>query len=128
MPILDFFWAMLMFFLFFAWIWVLITVFIDIFRSHDLNGWEKALWVVFVLVLPLLGVLVYLIARGGKMQERQVKDAANQQQAWNSAVQEAAGSSDTTADQLTQLANLHQSGALTDDEYAAQKAKVLNAS
>ena len=65
MPILDFFWAMLMFFLFFAWIWVLITVFIDIFRSHDLNGWEKALWVVFVLVLPLLGVLVYLIARGG---------------------------------------------------------------
>jgi hypothetical protein len=128
MPILDFFWAMLMFFLFFAWIWVLITVFIDIFRSHDLNGWEKALWVVFVLVLPLLGVLVYLIARGGKMQERHVKDSANQQQAWTSAVQDAAGSSDTSADQLTQLANLHQSGALTDDEYAAQKAKVLNAS
>jgi hypothetical protein len=128
MPILDFFWAMLMFFLFFAWIWVLITVFIDIFRSHDLNGWEKALWVVFVLVLPLLGVLVYLIARGGKMQERQVMDAANQQAQWTTAVQDAAGSSDSTADQLTQLANLHQSGALTDDEYAAQKAKVLNAS
>jgi hypothetical protein len=127
MPILDFFWAMLMFFLFFAWIWVLITVFIDIFRSHDLNGWEKALWVVFVLVLPLLGVLVYLIARGGKMQQRQVKDAANQQQAWTSAVQDAASSPDTTADQLTQLAKLRDSGALTDDEYAAQKAKVLSA-
>jgi hypothetical protein len=126
MPILDFFWAMLMFFLFFAWIWILITVFIDIFRSHDLNGWEKALWVVFVLVLPLLGVLVYLIARGGKMQERQVKDAANQQAAWTSAVQDAA-SSDTSTDQLTQLHKLHESGALTDDEYAAQKAKVLNA-
>jgi hypothetical protein len=126
MPILDFFWAMLMFFLFFAWIWVLITVFIDIFRSHDLNGWEKALWVVFVLVLPLLGVLVYLIARGGKMQERQVKDAANQQAQWTSAVQDAAASSDNSADQLTQLAKLHESGALTDAEYASQKAKVLN--
>jgi hypothetical protein len=127
MPILDFFWAMLMFFLFFAWIWVLITVFIDIFRSHDLNGWEKALWVVFVLVLPLLGVLVYLIARGGKMQERQMKDAANSQAAWTSAVQDAAATGDTSADQLTQLAKLHDSGALTDSEYQSQKAKVLNA-
>ena len=69
-PILDFFLTMLYFFLFVIWIWLLITVFIDIFRSHDMGGWAKALWVIFIIVLPFLGVFVYLIARGGKMHER----------------------------------------------------------
>ena len=69
-PLLGVFWTMLWFFLFFIWIWILIVVFADIFRSHDLGGFAKALWVIFVIIVPLLGVLIYLIARGGKMHER----------------------------------------------------------
>ena len=69
-PILDFFLTMLEFFLFIIWIWLLIMVFSDIFRSHDLGGWAKALWSIFIIVIPFFGVFVYLIARGGKMHER----------------------------------------------------------
>jgi hypothetical protein len=69
-PLLNIFWTMLAFFLFFIWIWLLIVVFLDIFRSHDMGGFAKALWVIFVVVLPYLGVFVYLVARGGTMQER----------------------------------------------------------
>ena len=69
-PILDFFLTMLYFFLFIIWIWLLIMVFMDIFRSHDMGGWAKALWVIFIIILPFLGVFVYLIARGGKMHDR----------------------------------------------------------
>jgi phospholipase D-like protein len=69
-PLLNLFWTMFIFFLWVIWIWILITVFIDIFRSHDLSGWGKALWFLFVLFIPLIGVLVYLIARGGSMGER----------------------------------------------------------
>jgi hypothetical protein len=121
--------TMLYFFLFFIWIYILITVFIDIFRSHDLNGWVKALWCIFVIVLPFLGVFIYLIARGGKMQERGLKDAAQQQEAFDSYVRETAGTSggDVTA-QLTDLANLKAQGVLTEAEFEAQKAKVLAAS
>jgi Short C-terminal domain/Phospholipase_D-nuclease N-terminal len=121
--------TMLYFFLFFIWIWILITVFMDIFRSHDLGGWAKALWSIFVIILPFLGCFVYLIARGGKMQERQAHDAAQQKQAFDSYVREAAGSSggDVTS-QLGQLADLKAKGVLTDAEFEAQKAKVLAAS
>src|SRR5271169_1591322 len=90
-PILDFFFTMLYFFLFVIWIWLLITVFVDIFRSHDMGGWAKALWVIFVIVLPFLGVFVYLIARGGKMHERAASEAAQQQQAFDGYVKETAG-------------------------------------
>ena len=69
-PVLDAFLTMLYFFLFIIWIWLLIMVFMDIFRSHDMGGWAKALWVIFIIILPFLGVFVYLIARGGKMHER----------------------------------------------------------
>ena len=69
-PLLNLFWTMVEFFLWVIWIWILIMVFIDIFRSHDLSGWAKALWFVFVLFIPLIGVLAYLIARGGSMGER----------------------------------------------------------
>jgi len=69
-PLLNLFWTMFIFFLWVIWIWILIWVFIDIFRSHDLSGWAKALWFLFVLFIPLIGVLVYLIARGGSMQDR----------------------------------------------------------
>ena len=69
-PLLNLFWTMFIFFLWVIWIWILIMVFIDIFRSHDLSGGAKALWFVFVLFIPLIGVLAYLIARGGSMSER----------------------------------------------------------
>src|SRR5271157_5861516 len=105
-PILDAFLTMLYFFLFIIWIWLLIYVFVDIFRSHDLSGWAKALWVIFVIILPYLGVFVYLIARGGKMQERSAAEAAQQQKEFDAYVKQAAGTSDTTADQLSKLADL----------------------
>jgi hypothetical protein len=125
-PILDFFLTMLYFFLFIIWIWLLITVFIDIFRSHDISGWVKALWVIFVIVLPFLGVFVYLIARGGKMHERAANEAAQQQKAFDDYVKETAGASgDTSADQLSKLADLKSQGVLTDAEFDAQKAKIL---
>ena len=125
-PILDFFLTMLYFFLFVIWIWLLITVFIDIFRSHDMGGVAKALWVIFVIVLPFLGVFVYLIARGGKMHERAATEAAQQQQAFDAYVKQAAGTSgDTTADQLAKLVDLKSQGVLTDSEFEAQKSKIL---
>jgi len=127
-PLGGVFLSMLYFFLFFIWIWILITVFMDIFRSPDLGGWIKAVWCIFVIILPFLGVFIYLIARGGKMQERKLADAAQQKEAFDSAVREAAGSSggDVTL-QLTQLADLKSKGVLTDAEFEAQKAKVLAA-
>src|SRR5271163_28746 len=92
-PLLSIFWTMLEFFLFFLWIWLLIIVFSDIFRSHDMGGLAKALWVIFVIILPFLGVLIYLIARGGSMQERAAAQAAQQQKAFDSYVRETAGTS-----------------------------------
>ena len=125
-PILDFFLTMLYFFLFVIWIWLLITVFVDIFRSHDMGGVAKALWVIFVVILPFLGVFVYLIARGGKMHERAARDAAQQQQAFDEAVRQAAGTpGNSTADQLSKLADLKSQGVLTDAEFEAQKSKIL---
>jgi len=119
--------SMLYFFLFIIWIWILITVFIDIFRSSDLNGWVKALWIIFVIIVPFLGVLVYLIARGGKMQERRMQDMAGQKTAFDQAVREAAGTSGgDVASQLSRLADLKSQGVLTDAEFEAQKAKVLS--
>jgi len=127
-PLTDVFLTMLYFFLFFIWIWILITVFMDIFRSPDLNGWIKALWSIFVIILPFLGVFIYLIARGGKMQERKLQEAAQQKSAFNAYVKETAGTSggDVTS-QLTELANLKAQGVLTESEFETQKAKVLAA-
>jgi ABC-type multidrug transport system fused ATPase/permease subunit len=125
-PLGGVFLSMLYFFLFFIWIWILITVFIDIFRSHDLSGWIKALWVIFVIILPFLGVFIYLIARGGKMQERKLQEVAEQKTAFDQYVKEAAGSSGTdVAAQLSKLAELKSQGVLTDAEFDAQKAKIL---
>jgi ABC-type multidrug transport system fused ATPase/permease subunit len=125
-PILDWFLTMLYFFLFIIWIWLLITVFIDIFRSRDMSGWSKALWVIFVIILPFLGVFVYLLARGGKMQERAAAEAAQQQKAFDSYVRETAGTEgNDSASQLSKLADLKAQGVITDAEFQAQKAKVL---
>jgi hypothetical protein len=127
-PLGGVFLSMLYFFLFFIWIWILITVFMDIFRSPDLSGWGKALWSIFVIILPFLGVFIYLIARGGKMQDRKLHDVAQQKEAFDSYVREAAGSSagDVTS-QLTELGSLKSQGVLTDAEFESQKAKVLAA-
>jgi ABC-type multidrug transport system fused ATPase/permease subunit len=126
-PLLDFFWIMLEFFLFFIWIWLLIMVFGDIFRSHDMGGLPKALWVIFIIIIPFLGVFIYLIARGSSMHERQAKAAQDQQKAFDSYVRQAAGTEgSSSADQLAKLADLKSQGVLTDAEFEAQKAKILS--
>ena len=125
-PVLDAFLTMLYFFLFIIWIWLLITVFVDIFRSHDIGGLAKALWVIFIIILPFLGVFVYLIARGGKMQERAAAQAAEQQKAFDAYVKQAAGASGgDVPDQLSKLADLKAKGVITDAEFEAQKSKLL---
>ena len=123
-PVLGVFWTILMIFLWVIWFWILITIIIDIFRSHDLSGWVKALWFVFILFFPLIGVLVYLIARGGKMHERQVRQAQRQEEQVRSYVQEAAGSQ-SSADQLAKLADLRDRGVITAEEFDREKAKIL---
>ncbi len=124
MPLMDLFWTMLWFFLFFIWIWLLISVFGDIFRSHDMGGWGKALWVIFVVFVPFLGVFIYLIARGSSMAERNMERAAAGAQAQQEYIRQVAATP-STADELTKLADLHTRGLLTDDEFNSQKAALL---
>ena len=125
-PLLDAFWTILEFFLLVLWIWLLIMVFIDIFRSADLSGGAKALWVLFVIIIPLLGVLIYLIARGGTMHERAIQQAQAQDKAFREYVQQtAADAPASTADQLTKLADLRDRGVISNDEFERQKAKIL---
>ena len=123
--LLDLFWAMLWFFLFVIWIWLLITVFVDLFRDHELNGWAKAAWTIFIIFLPLLGVLVYLIARGSKMTERNLARAADQDAQFREYVQTTAAEGGGTADELAKLADLHNKGVLSDEEYQAAKANAI---
>jgi len=125
-PLLNIFWTMFEFFLWVIWFWILIMVFLDIFRSHDLSGWAKALWFLFVLFIPLIGVLVYLIARGGSMHERAARQAQRQDEEFRSYVQQAASDSPaSTADQLAKLADLRDRGVITAAEFEREKAKVL---
>ena len=119
-------WSMFYFFLFFIWIYLLIIVFSDIFRSDDLGGWAKALWVIFVIVLPYLGVFVYLIARGNKMSEHAAQAAQAQNDAQRAYIQSAVGSGTSTADELTRLADLKEKGVISDAEFAQLKAKALS--
>ena len=123
-PALALFWSIFIFFLWVIWIWILIWVFIDIFRSHDLSGWAKALWFLFVLFIPLIGVLVYLIVRGGSMHERAQQQARQQDREFRAYVQQAAGSQ-STADQLTKLADLRDRGVISAEEFEREKAKIL---
>jgi hypothetical protein len=125
-PLLGAFWTMLEFFLFIIWIIILFRVFVDIFRSHDLGGWGKALWMIFVIILPFLGVIVYLIARGKGMGERDVAEAQAKDQQLRAYVQEAAaGDGSSPADQLAKLADLRDRGVISDAEFENQKAKLL---
>ena len=123
MPLLDLFWTMLWFFLFIVWVWLLIAVFGDIFRS-DMSGWAKALWTIFVIILPYLGVFVYLIAHGGKMHERSAKQAIAMEQAHQDYIRSVAGSQ-STADEVAKLADLRDQGLLSDAEFETQKALLL---
>jgi Phospholipase_D-nuclease N-terminal/Short C-terminal domain len=122
-PLADLFGTMLGFFVLLIWLWLLIVVFSDIFRSHDMGGGAKMLWVLFVIILPFLGIFVYLIARGGKMHERAAAQAAQQQLAFDSAVKAAARGN--SADELAKLANLKDTGVLTDAEFESEKAKLI---
>ena len=123
-PLLDLFGTMLGLFVFIIWFWLLVVIFGDIFRSRDMGGGAKAVWVIFVIVLPFLGIFVYLIARGGKMHERAVEASQAQQQAFDDYVKQAAGAY-SSADDLAKLADLKEKGVITDAEFEAQKAKLL---
>jgi len=123
----EVFWSMLWFFLFFIWIWILIVVFGDIFRSHDLSGWGKAIWLLFIIFLPYLGVFVYLIARGGKMQQHRIDDAKAMDTQFRQYVQSAAGSGGgSPAEEVARLADLRAKGVISDAEFEQAKAKALS--
>ena len=123
-PILGLFWTILICFLWIAWIILVFRIFMDIFRDHDLGGWGKALWSIFVVLVPFVGVFVYLIARGHGMAARDVRAARQDEAAFQDYVRGVAGSGGT-AGELTQLAQLRDEGVITDDEFQQQKAKLL---
>ena len=113
-------WSIFWFFLFFLWIWLVITIFAD-----DMSGWAKAAWAIGIIILPFLGIFIYLIVRGGQMGERRAREAQEAEAAFQDYVRDAAGSGGGSADELAKLAELHGNGTLSDDEYAKAKAKVL---
>ncbi len=123
-PLLDVFWTTMIFFLWVIWFWLLITVFADIFRRHDLSGWAKAAWCVFVIVLPYLGVFIYLITQGRHMTERNVKDAQAAQAQLDDRIKSVAGSGGAAAE-IEKAKQLLDSGAITQAEYDAIKQKAL---
>jgi general stress protein CsbA len=122
-PFLDVLWTMVLFFCWVAWIWIVITVFADLFRRHDVSGWGKAAWVVFVIAVPFLGVLVYLIAQHDGMRDRTVQQAQDQKQAFDEYVREAAGG---PATEIAKAKELLDGGALTQQEFDAIKARALS--
>lgn len=123
-PLLNLFWTMLWFFLWVLWLFLLIRVAIDIFRSDDLSGWGKAAWLAFVIVVPYLGVLVYLIARGGKMERREITDELASNGTVRGTTRKPSVATGT-AEELSKLAELRDKGVLTDAEFASQKATIL---
>ena len=122
-PFLDVLGSIIIFFAWLAWIWIAITVFVDVFRRDDIGGWHKAAWVVFVIVLPFLGVLVYLIAQHDGMRERNVRQAHAQQQAFDQYVRETAGGS---AAEIAKAKELLDAGTITQQEFEAIKAKAVS--
>ncbi|WP_306330131.1 SHOCT domain-containing protein [Streptomyces venezuelae] len=124
-PLLNMFWTMLMLFLWILWFMLLFRVIGDIFRDDELNGWGKAGWTAFVILLPFLGVFVYLIARGRSMGERELKRIRQNEEQFRSYVRDTAGSGGGQAEELSRLAELKNSGAITEAEFAQAKAKVL---
>jgi hypothetical protein len=123
-PFLDVIWTMIIFFAWVTWFWLLITVFGDIFRRHDVGGFKKVLWVIFVILVPFLGVFIYLIANNRGMAERSVSQARAQQQRFEEQVQSAAGSGGAAAE-IDKAKQLLDSGAITQSEFDAIKQKAL---
>jgi hypothetical protein len=121
-PFMDVLWSMIIFFFWVIWIWIVVTVLVDIFRRHDIGGWAKAAWVIFVVILPWLGVLIYLIAQHDGMRERRIKEVQDQKQAFDSYVRDAAGGS---ADEIARAKELLDNGTITQQEFDALKAKAL---
>jgi Short C-terminal domain/Phospholipase_D-nuclease N-terminal len=121
-PFLNILWTMIIFFAWLAYIWIVITVFIDLFRRDDIGGWGKAAWVVFVIVLPFLGVLVYLIAQHDGMRERSLAQATAQKQAFDEYVRDTAGG---PATEIAKAKELLDSGAITQEEFDSIKAKAM---
>jgi uncharacterized membrane protein YcjF (UPF0283 family) len=143
-PMLDIFLSVLYFFGWVLWLMLMFWIITDIFRSDDLSGWAKAAWLVGIIILPLVGILIYLIARGGSMRERQEARARAQDAAFRDYVRQAAvtdgsasaasagaaaptgnGGASTASDELAKLASLHQRGVLNDDEFARAKSRVV---
>ena len=123
-PFMDVLWSMMIFFLFVIWIWILITVFADIFRRRDIGGGMKAVWIIFVIILPYLGVFIYLIAEGHKMAERNAEQMQSARAQQDEYIKSVAGSS--PADQIAQAKSLLDSGAITQAEFDGLKAKALS--
>jgi len=131
-PLLNLFWTMLWLFLWVLWFFLLFKVISDIFRSHDMGGWGKAGWLIFVILLPYIGVLIYLIVRGRSMSERDVAQAKDSEAAFKAYIRETAAtgggqaaSAPSHVDELAKLADLRSSGAITDEEYQKAKDKLL---
>ncbi len=122
-PFLDVMWTMLVFFLWVLWFWLLFTVFADVFRRHDISGWGKAGWLIFTILLPFLGVFVYLISQGQGMTQRNVERAQAQQTQFDSYVRETAGGG--AAAEIDRAKQLLDSGAITEPEFQALKQKAL---
>ena len=126
-PLLSLFWTMLLIAGFVVWIWLLIAVFSDLFRSKDMGGWAKALWTIGVIIFPLFGVLLYLIVRGSKMRENAEAAQAQSTEEFETYIRRIASSEHSTTEQLTELAELRDRGRITDEEYEKGKAKILAA-
>jgi Short C-terminal domain/Phospholipase_D-nuclease N-terminal len=124
-PFLDVFWTMLIFFFWVIWIWILVTVLIDVFRRHDISGWLKAVWCIFMIVLPYLGVFVYLIAQGKGMAERRAAEIQASQASFDSYVKDVATADSSPSDQIAKAKELLDSGAIDQAEFDALKRKAL---
>ncbi|MER5811842.1 SHOCT domain-containing protein [Streptomyces sp. NPDC002033] len=125
-PVLGAFWTVMWIFLWVLWLILLFRIIVDLFRDHEMNGWLKAVWLLFLLLIPFLGVLVYVIARGKNMGRREIKHAQEQQEALNSYIRETAGTTgkNTTAE-LARLSELKAKGDLTEAEFQQAKQKLL---
>jgi general stress protein CsbA len=124
-PFMNVLWSMIIFFAWVAWIWILIVILTDVFRRHDIGGWTKALWTIFLVVIPFLGVLVYLVAQHDGMAERQQKDVQAQQAQFDSYVRQAAGTGGGAASEIEKAKALLDSGAITQSEFETLKAKAV---
>ena len=128
-PFLDILWTMIIFFTWVVWIWIMIVILTDVFRRHDIGGWKKALWVVFLIVLPFLAALVYLIANHDGMAQRQAERATAAQQSVDEHVRAvaAADGGGSSVDQIHKAQELLEKGAITQQEFDSLKAKALAA-